>query len=122
MIKRLNRTVVSSAALALVAFSLALHLQAQTQGEITGTVNDSTGAVIVGAKVTATNPATNATRNATSNDAGVYSFPAMLPGMYSLKVETAGFKTAHIADIQLQVQQTARIDVTLEVGEVTQTV
>jgi Carboxypeptidase regulatory-like domain len=111
-------------ALVCLAFAsgLAMPLGAQTLGEITGVITDSSGAVIVGAKVTATNIGTNATRVATSNDAGVYSFPAMQPGAYTLKVEMAGFKSFTETGIQLQVQQTARIDVTMEVGEVTQTV
>ena len=74
-----------------VASRVATPLGAQTLGEITGVVSDSSGAVIVGAKVTATNTATNASRTAVSNDAGVYSVPAMQPGSYTLKVEMAGF-------------------------------
>ena len=66
--------------IALVAVSLTGELRAQTLGEITGVVSDSTGAVILGAKVTATNTGTNAARAATSTDSGVYSFPAMQPG------------------------------------------
>jgi hypothetical protein len=106
----------------LIVFGLAMPLNAQTFGEITGVVTDSTGAVIAGAKVTAVNPATNATRSVTSNDAGVYSFPAMQPGIYNLKVEMAGFKTVLENNVQLQVQQTARIDISMQVGEVSQTI
>ena len=69
--------------------------------KLPGLVNDSTGGVIVGAKVTATNPATNAARSATSNDAGIYHFPAMQPGIYNLKVEMAGFKASTVTDVQL---------------------
>jgi len=120
--KRSIRSVLSLIALITFACSLTGEVDAQTLGEITGVVNDSTGAVIVGAKVTATNTGTNATRVAASNDAGIYSFPAMQPGAYTLKVEMAGFKSFTETGIQLQVQQTARIDVTMEVGEVTQTI
>src|SRR6185295_4617195 len=89
----------------------------QTLGEITGQVTDSTGGVVPGAKISATNTGTNATRNAVSNDAGVYSFPAMQPGAYSVRVEKAGFKTVTRANIQLEVQQTARLDFELPVGQ-----
>ena len=116
------RFVLSLIALVAVAVTLSGELRAQTLGEITGVVSDSTGAVIVGAKVTATNTGTNAARTAVTNDAGVYSFPAMQPGSYTLKVEMAGFKSFTETGIQLQVQQTARIDVAMEVGEVTQTI
>jgi len=112
----------SLVALVAIAFGLARDLNAQTLGEITGVVNDSSGAFIVGAKVTATNPATNAVRSATSNDVGIYNFPAMQPGIYNLKAEMAGFKAATITDVKLQVQQVARHDITMQVGEVTQTV
>jgi len=121
----MNRSVrflLSFVALVAVAMSLTGELRAQTLGEITGVVSDSTGAVIVGAKVTATNTGTNAARTAVTNDSGIYSFPAMQPGAYTLKVEMAGFKSFTETGIQLQVQQTARIDVAMEVGEVTQTI
>jgi hypothetical protein len=95
---------------------------AQTHGEITGVVNDSSGALVSGATVTVTNQATNATRRATTNGEGVYAFPSLLPGVYSLKVEQQGFKSSVRNDITLEVQQTARIDVTLEVGSVGETV
>ena len=120
--KRLVRPMLSLVVLIMILLGLKRQLNAQTFGEITGVVSDSTGAVIVGAKVTATNTGTNAARTASSNDAGVYSFPAMQPGVYTLKVEMAGFKTHNETGIQLQVQQTARIDVAMEVGEVTQTI
>src|SRR5262245_19024608 len=120
--KRPVRPILSFIILVAIVVGLSGELSAQTFGEITGVVTDSSGAVIVGAKVTATNAGTNAARVAASNDAGVYSFPAMQPGAYTLKVEMAGFKTHNETGIQLQVQQTARIDIAMEVGEVTQTI
>ena len=99
-----------------------LPLAAQTVGEITGEVKDSSGAVVSGATVTATNLSTNSARSAVSNDAGVYSFPALQPGIYNLKVEKQGFRTVTQNEVQLQVQQTARIDFTLQVGQVNEVV
>lgn len=69
-----------------------------------------------------TNTATGAVRAVTTNSDGIYSFPALLPGVYNLKIEQGGFKTAVRDNIQLEVQQTARIDVQLEVGAVGETV
>src|SRR5881296_3636063 len=95
---------------------------AQTQASISGVIHDSTGAVIPGVMVTVTNPATNFTRNAISNEAGVYNFPVLQPGKYNIKVELPGFRTITQNDVELQIQQSARIDFTLQVGEVSQTV
>src|SRR5437899_9811206 len=95
---------------------------AQTQASISGVIHDSTGAVIPGVTVTVTNPATNFTRNAISNEAGVYNFPVLQPGVYNIKVELPGFRTITQNDVELQIQQSARIDFTLQVGEVSQTV
>src|SRR5438067_5648117 len=82
---------------------------AQTLGTITGAVKDSTGAVVPGATVTVINKGTNATRTASSNEVGLYDFPALPPGQYTVKTELDGFKTTS-RDLELQVQQTARVD------------
>src|SRR5215218_5792472 len=95
---------------------------AQTSGEITGQVSDQTGAVAPNAQVTATNVDTNVARSTVSNDAGVYSFPNLIPGHYSVKVSASGFATVTKTGIELQVQQTARVDFALAVGETSQTV
>jgi len=93
---------------------------AQTLGTITGEVKDSTGAVVPGATVTVVNKATNATRTTVSNAVGLYDFPALPPGVYTVKSELEGFKTA-TTDIELQVQQTARVDFRLELGTLSET-
>lgn len=100
---------------------LAVVGNAQTSGEITGLVTDSSGAAVSGATVTATNKATSATRKATTTSEGLYAFPSLLPGGYELKVEQQGFKTARLDNITLEVQQTVRLDVTMEVGQVGET-
>jgi hypothetical protein len=109
-------------ALVILVTVIGIPTWGQTFGEITGEVRDSSGGNIPGANVTVTNLATNATRIVTSNEAGVYSFPSLPPGEYSLKVEKPGFKTVTRAQIQLQVQQSARIDIELPVGQVTESV
>ena len=95
---------------------------AQTSAEITGLVKDPTGAAIPGASVTVTNKATSATRKVTTNSEGLYSFPSLPPGTYELKVEQTGFKISLNDNVRLEVQQTGRLDVTMEVGQVGETV
>jgi len=95
---------------------------AQTFGEITGEVTDQSGAIAPNASVTATNTATNASRTTRTNEAGIYSFPALVPGPYQVKVEAPGFQSSVRSNIELQVQQTAKIDFTLVVGQAAQTV
>jgi hypothetical protein len=95
---------------------------AQTSGEITGEVKDPAGAVVPKVTVTATNQATNVSRVTTTNDAGVYDFPNMIPGTYAVKAESSGFETTVKTNIELQVQQSARVDFALAIGQSTQTV
>src|SRR4051794_25806668 len=82
----------------------------QTVGSITGEARDSTGAAVAGVSVTATNEGTGADRSVLTNDAGVYAFPSLAPGNYSLRAEKSGFKTILRRQIELHVQQAARID------------
>src|SRR5213080_917974 len=107
--------------LSIVVLSV-LPALAQTQASISGVIHDPTGAVIPGVTVTVTNPATNFVRAAISNEAGVYNFPSLQPGRYNIKVELPGFRTITQNDVELQVQFAARIDFTLQVGDVSQTV
>lgn len=97
-------------------------LLAQTSGEITGEVTDQSGAIAPNVTVTATNVDTNVARNTQTNDAGVYSFPNLIPGRYSVRVTAPGFATVTKTGIELQVQQTARVDFSLSVGQASQTV
>lgn len=95
---------------------------AQTLGEITGIVTDSTGAVISGALVSVRNNATAATREAVTNDAGVFSFPALNPGLYEVRASAKGFKTAIRSNVTLEVQQNLRLDFEMAVGDVAESV
>jgi hypothetical protein len=105
----------------LLIFSLPAWCQAPT-GEITGSVTDSTGAVISGALVTLVNPATNTQRTARTNTDGIYDLPALPPGTYNLKAEMQGFSTQVRNDIDLQVAQVARLDIALRVGNVSEVI
>src|SRR2546427_272439 len=100
-------------------FLLCAPAFAQTLGTITGEVRDSTGAVVPGATVTVVNKATNATRTTSSNEVGLFDFPALPPGPYTVKSELDGFKTA-TSDVELQVNQAAPVNFTLELGTISE--
>src|SRR5580692_5481822 len=79
----------------LVVFIFAIttvRLSAQQSGEITGTVTDSSNAVLPGATITTTNTDTQQARTVITNDTGSYSVPYLLPGTYDVRAEKAGFK------------------------------
>ncbi len=101
---------------------LSATLFGQTLGDISGTVTDPQGAPVVGATVRLTNAATNAVRTATTNDSGLYAFPALVPGSYGVKVDKAGFKTYSQTNIEVQVQAQVRVDVAMQLGQVSETV
>jgi TonB family protein len=121
IMKSMGRRLLSSiCAFALIANGIGG--MAQTQGEITGVITDSRGAGIRGANVIVTNTTTGATRTVTSNDAGVYRFSALLPAIYTLRIDKPGFRTARRSGIQVQVEQGVRLDVTLEIGAITESI
>ncbi|MEO5742184.1 MAG: carboxypeptidase-like regulatory domain-containing protein, partial [Vicinamibacterales bacterium] len=93
---------------------------AQTLGTITGDVKDASGALIPGATVTVTNTGTNAARESISNASGAYSVPALPPGPYVVKAELQGFRTVTQA-VDLHVEQTARVNFTMEIGTLAET-
>lgn len=111
-----------SIALILLMYAFAAWAPAQTLGEITGEVKDQSGAMVPGAAISVSNTATNASRSTVANSSGLYSFPGLTPGMYQVTAKAAGFETVVKTNIELQVQQTARVDFTLAVGQATQTV
>ncbi|NOT62462.1 MAG: TonB-dependent receptor, partial [Acidobacteria bacterium] len=107
----------------LLAILLIAPLSAQTpSGEISGVVNDQTAAAVAGVKVALVNLATNATREVQTNDSGLYAFPALAPGIYTLKAEKQGFRAVERKNIEVLVGSANRIDLALEVGEITNVV
>src|SRR5439155_11160105 len=102
--------------------SAGMLLAQSATGQITGTVRDATGAVAVGAPVTTSSQLTGLARTTTTNESGGYSFPLLPVSVYTVKVDLKGFRTATRSDIQLNVDQVARVDIDLQVGEVTETV
>ncbi len=102
----------------LVVFPLTGMAQQET-ATITGEVKDAGGAVVPKAMITITNVETNTSLKSETNDQGSYTLPSVKPGPYSLTVEKTGFKKFLRSGLILQVNQTARIDVSLEVGDLT---
>jgi Carboxypeptidase regulatory-like domain len=86
-------------------------------GTITGTVTDASGGVLPGATVTLTNVATNVRKTLTANEAGVYSATSLIPGTYQVEASLAGFKTAVLDRVILEVNSTRKVDLTLQVGQ-----
>ncbi|BDC52248.1 hypothetical protein F183_A45630 [Bryobacterales bacterium F-183] len=94
-----------------------IHAQTTT-GTILGTVTDSSGAAVARASVVVTNDGTQARTEVEANETGDYTAPLLPPGRYSLRVTAAGFSTLERKGIQLNVQQQARVDLVLQVGQV----
>src|SRR6185312_13834263 len=108
---------------AIVLASVSPLLTAQTiTGSITGIVTDPTKAVVANVSVLATNAATNLTYQTTTNDAGVYNLLFLPVGQYTVSATAQGFKKAVLGPFALEVNQIAKVDVTLEIGDVTQSV
>ncbi|MGD0226484.1 MAG: TonB-dependent receptor [Terriglobia bacterium] len=97
-------------------------LAQESRATIVGRVTDSSGAVVPGATVTATNQQTNVAVHTVSNAVGDYLIPALNPGTYNVSVALAGFKTSERDNIQLRILDRIRLDFTLEPGAVTQTI
>ena len=108
--------------LTILSLAFAVSSFAQTFGQITGMVTDTTGGVLVGATVTVTSTQTGATVTQQANSAGLYVFPNLLPGVFNVKVEMDGFRSATRNKVELQIQQTARLDFKLEIGSLNETV
>jgi len=104
----------------LLVSAAAACLSAQTAAEITGRVTDSTNAVIPGAAITATNVDRQTDRTTTSNDLGYFTLPSLSTGNYRITVEHGGFKPVSRSGIRLDVNQSLRLDFTLEVGQLTE--
>jgi hypothetical protein len=109
----------------LIALLSAMSLPTWAQvssAELSGTVLDSTGAAIAGAKVTAANAATNVSHEAVSSNTGNYLISLLPPGEYVVTVEATGFKKLVQRGLSLQINQQATLDLTLQVGQVSEAV
>jgi len=109
--------------LAICALTCAVvFAQTASTAQITGTVTDQSGAVLPGAEVTATQTDTGISRNALSNETGTYVLPNLPVGPYRLEVSLPGFRSYVRTGIVLQVNSNPVINVTLQVGQVSETV
>jgi outer membrane receptor protein involved in Fe transport len=98
-------------------------LSAQTiDTSVLGVVTDPSGAVIAGASVTVTNNATGVKRPSTTGADGQYEIRYLVPGEYTVEVTATGFRPARAAKVVIQINQQARIDFSMRVGEVTEAV
>ncbi len=93
-----------------------------TRGILTGRINDSTGAALSGASVVARNIATAEEFRGTTDSQGVFIFPSTPIGKYVVTIEAVGFRRTEIQDITVEVGQTANINVSLQVGEVAESI
>jgi hypothetical protein len=98
-----------------------LHAQ-QGSGTISGTVTDPQNAAVAGADIRVRNTGTNALFRTRANEQGFYTAPGLAVGDYEVLTEQAGFKRSIRSGITLQVNQTAQVDVRLEIGQVADTV
>jgi len=105
----------------LVAFcSISLFAQSQTTGRIAGTVKDPNGAVIAVAEVAVKSLATTEVRRVTTDAEGRYTVPMVSPGTYRVSVTANGFKTAGIEPVRVAITETATVDVSLELGTISE--
>jgi hypothetical protein len=110
-------------ALALLAWLSPRPASAQAvSGTILGTVRDSTGAALPGATVTLTNTGTGFTRTVTADASGEFSAPVIPTGTYTATGEMGGFKKVSLANIHLGVDQKVRVDLKLEIGQLSEAI
>jgi hypothetical protein len=121
-----TRRLLSLAVLCSLSIALLVVSQVSSAQEVTativGTITDQSGAPIKGATVTATDTERGTVSTATTNDSGSYNLARLPVGSYSVKVTAAGFETAVHPPFTLLLNQTARVDIGMRVGQVTETV
>src|ERR1700756_4997279 len=122
--KRLSLTFLASAVAGMLLMLLTSpYSSAQTdQGAITGVVQDSTGAVITNADVTATNVDTGSALQTKSNSSGGFVFSPLKIGNYTVSASSKGFQTVSHENLHLDIQQRLNVNFTLQPGDVTETV
>src|SRR6266446_98347 len=105
-----------------VAVFVSTQLLAQTSAGVNGVVLDSSGGLIADASVSVTNLDTGAKRETTSNESGVYQFPLLQPGRYTIAARKQGFKQVTRDGVALELNQVAKIDFTMEAGAINETI
>jgi hypothetical protein len=122
--KKLQSVALALCCLALVVFCFGANatFAQEVTATISGTVTDASGAAVVGATITAKSVERGISYTGTSNDAGLYRITQLPVGNYDLRVEKVGFQTALFPTFTLVLNQVARFDVELKVGQVSQTI
>src|SRR5579859_6544853 len=111
-----------------VALALALTISVPNAsgqavyGSILGTVVDSQGSAVVGAKVTVTSVTKNTSDSTTTNDSGNYNVTHLIPDIYNVRVEAQGFKSYDVKNVEVRADSSAKVDATMDVGAVTQSI
>lgn len=117
------RTATLTVLVTLGGLLLSLPLSSQANfGRILGTVTDQSGGILAAATVTVVDTQRGLVRTLTTDEAGEYNAPTLLPGSYTVRAESEGFKTLARENVVLEVGKEIRIDLTLQPGQQTQTV
>ncbi len=120
--KRLILSICAALMYLLVFAPRALFGQSASTGLVTGVVSDPSAAAILGATVTLQQHGTSATQTAHTDSEGRYVFPAVNPADYTLTIAAQGFATTVINELKVEVQKSSTVNVTLKIGETTQTI
>lgn len=91
-------------------------------GSVVGKITDQSGLAVPGATVNITNKGTNLSRETVADSVGGYDFPNVIPGSYVVKITATGFTSFVKTDVPVTINNTTRIDVTLQIGAMTETV
>jgi hypothetical protein len=106
-----------------VLFAVASIASAQQNtATLTGLVTDASGAPVANVRIKTIGSLTNSVRETTTNDAGTYTIPFLTAGEYSIETNKAGFQSGRVASLALQVGVTARVDIQIKVGAVTESI
>src|SRR5437899_5947733 len=116
------RPAILGAVLTVLASCTAVSYGQAVNATLLGTITDSTDASVPNTKVTITEVNTGISRSATTNDSGNYTFANLPPGTYSVSAEQTGFKRATRTGVDVLVNSTARVDLVLQPGQISETV
>ncbi len=107
--------------IALFALTLGSGWAQQTTATVVGQVTDPSGALLAKVSIKLKNLATNAVRETETDASGIYTIPFLTAGRFTMTASAAGFRTHNVEAFELQVGQTARVDLRMELGAVTET-
>jgi len=114
---------VQALCLSIGVFLVCIPLFSQgSQGRLTGTITDQSGGVVAGATLTVKDVQRGVSRTLTTGDSGEYNAPNLLPGTYSVRAEAKGFRATERQNILLEVGKEVRVDLSLQPGEIAQTI